>query len=77
MSSILIRDLDPQVKEAIKSRAKRNKRSMEAEAREILTVATRPSGIGKAFIELGRRLGNEEPFELPERHEYSNGADFG
>lgn len=76
MSSMLIRDLDPSVKDAIKARAKRNGRSMEAEAREILTQATKPSGIGRAFIELGRRLNSEEPFELPERNEYSRGADF-
>ena len=77
MASILIRNLDPEVKEALKSRAKRNGRSMEAEAREILIIATKPSGIGKAFIELGSRLANDEPFVLPERNEYPRGADFG
>ena len=50
---------------------------MEAEAREILIIATKPSGIGKAFIELGSRLANDEPFVLPERNEYPRGADFG
>jgi antitoxin FitA len=40
MAQILVRNLDNRVKARIQRRAKRNGRSMEAEAREILTNAT-------------------------------------
>jgi len=40
MAQLLIRKLDQRVKARIQRRAKRNGRSMEAEAREMLTNAT-------------------------------------
>lgn len=40
MAQILIRKVDERVKSRLQRRAKRNGRSMEAEAREILTNAT-------------------------------------
>ena len=39
MTSILVRNLDEDVKLGLKERARRNGRSMEAEARSILAVA--------------------------------------
>lgn len=39
MSSILVRNLDEEVKDGLKERARRNGRSMEAEARALLTAA--------------------------------------
>ncbi len=39
MSDILVRRLDPAVKERLKQRAKANRRSLEAEARNILETA--------------------------------------
>jgi plasmid stability protein len=56
MAQILIRKVDERVKDRIQRRAKRNCRSMEAEAREILTNATlaeeRPIGFGSATVAL-------------------------
>jgi plasmid stability protein len=39
MSMITVRDLDPVVKEKLRAQAARHGRSMEAEVRQILTVA--------------------------------------
>jgi len=39
MSMITVRDLDPEVKEKLRAQAARHGRSMEAEVRQILTVA--------------------------------------
>jgi plasmid stability protein len=44
MAQLLIRKLDERVKSRIQRRAKRNGRSMEAEAREILANATLREG---------------------------------
>jgi plasmid stability protein len=40
MATLTIRRLDDEVYEALKLRAQRNRRSLEAEAREILTART-------------------------------------
>ncbi|WP_235020046.1 FitA-like ribbon-helix-helix domain-containing protein [Ruania rhizosphaerae] len=49
-----IRQLDPSVKRALQERARRHGRSMEAEAREILTAAVaavdEPEGLGQAIL---------------------------
>jgi len=42
MAQILIRKLDDRVKAGLQRRARRNRRSLEAEAREILHNAVRP-----------------------------------
>lgn len=42
MSSLLIRDLEPETKTALQAQAARNGRSMTAEARAILRQALRP-----------------------------------
>ena len=57
MAQILVRNLDNRVKARIQRRAKRNGRSMEAEAREILTNATLAEdtpavGFGSATVAL-------------------------
>lgn len=39
MAQLIVRNLEDGVKERLRARAKRNKRSLEAEAREILTQA--------------------------------------
>lgn len=41
MAQVLIRDLDPDVVERLKLRARKNNRSLEAELREILELAVR------------------------------------
>ncbi len=42
MSQILVRNLSPETVEALKDQAKRHKRSLEAEVRDILERAGRP-----------------------------------
>jgi plasmid stability protein len=39
MAQLLVRNLEPEIVEALKSRARTNHRSLEAEAREILSDA--------------------------------------
>lgn len=62
MAQILIRKLDERVKARLERRAKRNGRSMEAEARELLSNATlaeeKPvAGFGTATVALFREAG--------------------
>jgi antitoxin FitA len=58
MAQILIRKVDERVKARLQRRAKRNGRSMEAEAREIVTNALKPEektpevGFGTASVAL-------------------------
>lgn len=46
MASIIVRGLDDGVKQQLAAQAKENGRSMEAEARDILTKAVRRPNIG-------------------------------
>jgi antitoxin FitA len=63
MSQLIVRNLDPMVKERLKGRARRHGRSMEAEARLILhdalrTDVRRPaSGLGDRVVSLFRQAG--------------------
>jgi plasmid stability protein len=43
MAQLIVRNLDPQTVSALKARAARSRRSMEAEHREILRAALRPA----------------------------------
>lgn len=68
MAQILVRNLDDRLKARLQRRAKRNGRSMEAEAREILRDALRVKenpevGFGTATAALfsGRGIGLEKP----------------
>lgn len=68
MSVVTIRNLDPRVKAGLQRRAAEHGRSMEAEARAILSEAVLPPGEG-LFIALHRtftELGGVE-LELPPR----------
>jgi plasmid stability protein len=47
MAQLIVRNLDPEIVSALRTRAARKGRSMEAEHREILTGALRP-GRGRA-----------------------------
>lgn len=65
MAQILVRNIDDQLKTRLQRRAKRNRRSMEAEAREILRDALRAEdssniGFGTATAALFRDCGFEE-----------------
>lgn len=50
MAAISIRDLDDQVRERLRIRAAANGRSMEAEARAILTEAVSPPGEARGLL---------------------------
>ena len=70
MAQILIRKVDERVKARIQRRAKRNGRSMEAEAREMLTNAsldeeTQKVGFGSATVALfsGSGISLDEPIK--------------
>lgn len=70
MAQILIRKLDERVKTRIQRRAKRNGRSMEAEAREMLTSASLgeeapAGGLGSEMVALfsGNGVYLDEPIE--------------
>jgi plasmid stability protein len=49
MAQLIVRNLDPQTVSALKARAARSRRSMEAEHREILRAALRP-GRGRTSL---------------------------
>jgi antitoxin FitA len=71
MAQILIRKVDERVKTRLQRRAKRNGRSMEAEAREILSHALhadqkREIGFGTATAALFRDCGLKDGEEIPE-----------
>jgi plasmid stability protein len=52
MAQLVVRKLDPEVVLELRKRAGRNRRSMEAEHREILRVALRPRRGSKSLKEL-------------------------
>lgn len=51
MATITVRNLDLEVQRRLKRRAARNERSMEAEARAILTAAVEGEGFVDAWLE--------------------------
>jgi antitoxin FitA len=79
MAALSIRDLDESVKRRLQLRAARHGRSMEAEARAILTEAVREpadsAGLFTALLDRFARLGGVD-LELPDRAEPARAADF-
>ncbi|HEX3488109.1 MAG TPA: toxin-antitoxin system [Streptosporangiaceae bacterium] len=79
MAALSIRNLDESVKRRLQSRAARHGRSMEAEAREILTEAVREpadsAGLFTAILDRFAVLGGVD-LELPARDEAARAADF-
>ena len=81
MASITIRNLDDKVKTQLRLRAAGNGRSMEEEARRILTEAVAPraasqKGLGTAIHELFKPF-RIEKFELPPREPMRDPPRFG
>lgn len=79
MSSIVVRNLDPQVKDALAERARENGRSMEAEVRDVLTrAARRPrfENLGLAFLAVGEETGGVEDLPVPPRADAARRADL-
>lgn len=77
MAQILIRKVDERVKTRLQRRAKRNRRSMEAEAREILRNALREEevpkrGLGSEIVALfsGQGIGLRKGEEIREWRGY-------
>ena len=82
MSSIIVRGLDEYVKKQLAVQAKKHGRSMEAEARDILTRAARPPHIGLALLHAAQQAdvsGTNPGLVLPERtpNDTARAADFG
>jgi plasmid stability protein len=76
MAQILVRNLDEPLKERLQRRARRHKRSMEAEVREILRNALQEElpvvGFGTASVALfsGQGIGLEKGEEIREWRGY-------
>jgi len=68
MATITVRNLDDEVQRRLKRQATDHGRSMEAEARAILTAALTRGGLAQAWIEATRHLRGDE-IPLPERSE--------
>lgn len=68
MSTVTVRNLDPEVQKRLKLRAARNGRSMEAEARAILSEAVSESDLAADWLSMTERL-RGDPLPLPERSE--------
>ncbi|NNH71644.1 Arc family DNA-binding protein [Nocardia uniformis] len=67
MASITIRGLDDTVKERLRRRAAAHGRSMEAEARAILSDSVRPPNILREFYDATRELPDGTDLDLPEQ----------
>ena len=79
LSAMSIRNLDARVKERLRVRAARHGRSMEAEARAILTAAVsepdEPGGLLQAMLARFGEVGGVE-LDLPPRTAKARAADF-
>ncbi|MCP3424792.1 toxin-antitoxin system [Rothia sp. AR01] len=76
MASIIVRGLDESVKQRLASQAKDHGRSMEAEARDILTRATEPRNIGLALLRAAQEVGGVEDLPVPARDDVARVVDF-
>lgn len=56
MAQLLIRDLEPEVVARLKERARRNRRSLEAEARLILASAAPDERAFEAAVRIARKM---------------------
>jgi plasmid stability protein len=66
MATITVRNLDDEVQRRLKRRAARNDRSMEAEARAILSAAVLEGGFVRGWLDAARDVRGEE-LPLPNR----------
>ncbi|MGO4582379.1 toxin-antitoxin system [Arthrobacter sp. 2RAF6] len=77
MASVVVRGLDESVKKQLAAQAKEHGRSMEAEARDILTKATRRPNIGLALMQAAQEIGGIDDLVVPERTDVARAVDFG
>lgn len=66
MANITVRNLDDQVQQRLKRRAAEHGRSMEAEARSILTAALTRGGLARSWVEAMSELRGDD-IPLPPR----------
>lgn len=76
MASLIVRGLDESVKSQLAAQAKEHGRSMEAEAREILTRSVRRPHIGLALMQAARDVGGMDDLPVPERTDVARAVDF-
>lgn len=76
MASIVVRGLDDSVKRQLALNAKEHGRSMEAEARNILTKAVRRPHIGLALMKAAQDAGGVDDFPIPDRTDDARAVDF-
>lgn len=76
MASIIIRGLDESVKVQLAAQARSHGRSMEAEARDILTKAARRPHIGLALMLAAREMGGADDLVVPERDDLARAVEF-
>ena len=67
MASIVVRGLDDSVKRQLAEQAERHGRSMEAEARDILTKGVTRPNIGLALMQAVQEVGGVDDLPIPER----------
>jgi plasmid stability protein len=78
MAQLIVRGLDESVKHALRQRAAKHKRSMEAEARDIITRAVSPAGPSRLsrLRAAALTVGGIDDLELPERVETQREVSF-
>lgn len=76
VASMIVRGLDESVKKQLTAQAKEHGRSMEAEARDILTKATRRPHIGLAPMRAAQSFGGTEELVVEERTDVARAVDF-
>lgn len=76
MASIIVRGLDEWVKEQLAAQAKQHGRSMEAEARDILTRAARKPHIGLALMQAAQQVGGVDDLVIPNRDDIARAVEF-
>lgn len=73
MSKLLVRDLDESLHQWLRERSARHNRSMEAEARAILSAARRTEvddPVGRILADMAG--GGAEPVEVPDQVEHES-----
>lgn len=75
MTAITIRGLDATVKQRLAAQAKRNGRSMEAEARRLINEGTMPRNLGLSLYEDFRDFGGAK-LNIPPREDPARVADL-
>ena len=76
MTAIVVRGLDESVKRQLEAQAKRHGRSMEAEARDILTRGVNRPHIGLALMRAAQEAGGVDDLPVPDRTDVARAVDF-